>query len=265
MDFCFNRVQKLIVAVRNGERCDVLEMLQMDPFSAVSSDFDGVTALHVACFEGHEDLVKLLLAYGACISAQSVDGSTPLCDACAAGRLEIARLLISRGAAINPQLSSSSPLHEATVRGSFDCCQLLIDHGANLEVSDLHYGTPLLAACHQNRFEIAKLLLNFGANVNARKIHTTPLHLACENENSQMIVLLLNFGANPKARNNHNRKPVDFLCENHECRSLLQFFEENPRSLTELSRFVIRKRCLFRNVMKLPLPENLKVFLKYGN
>lgn len=102
-----------------------------------------------------------------------------------------------------------------------------------------------------------------GANVNARKIHTTPLHLACENQNSQMIELLLNFGADSRARNNHDRKPVDLLREDHECRPMLLFFEENPRSLIELSRLVIRKRCLFRNVINLPLPEVLKACLKY--
>lgn len=72
MDFYLNQVQKLIIAVRNGERCDVMEILRMDPFSAVSSDFDGVTALHVACFQGDEDMVLLLLEHGAFVNFSTI-------------------------------------------------------------------------------------------------------------------------------------------------------------------------------------------------
>ena len=42
------------------------------------TDLDGRTALHIAAEEGHADIAKLLLSYGAPVNAADRWGSTPL-------------------------------------------------------------------------------------------------------------------------------------------------------------------------------------------
>ena len=45
------------------------------------SDYDGRTPLHIACCEGHVDVVKYLLDLGAPVHVRDRYGDTPLNDA----------------------------------------------------------------------------------------------------------------------------------------------------------------------------------------
>lgn len=50
---------------------------------------------------GHEEMVLLLLEFGALIDGASENGMTSLCCAAAAGHMHIVSLLIKRGAKVN--------------------------------------------------------------------------------------------------------------------------------------------------------------------
>ena len=62
--------------------------------------------LLVACAQGHEAVVRLLLERGAAVNLASVGGATPLLMACAQGHAAIARLLLERGAAVEQAMDN---------------------------------------------------------------------------------------------------------------------------------------------------------------
>ena len=56
------------------------------------------TPLMEAASAGHTDIVRLLIAHGADVNAQSSSGNTPLMYACAGGHEEVVRVLLEAGA-----------------------------------------------------------------------------------------------------------------------------------------------------------------------
>ena len=95
------------------------------------SDYDGRTALHIACCEGHVDAVRYLLDLGAPVHVRDRYGDTPLDDAVTFRRPTIISMLRQTGAhltmppaklvvavnklAIAHPLQVTSTLHDRTV------------------------------------------------------------------------------------------------------------------------------------------------------
>ncbi|CAL1595015.1 unnamed protein product [Knipowitschia caucasica] len=227
---------------------------------------DSITPLHEACIQAQTQCVKLLLAAGAHVDARNIDGSTPLCDACAAGSLECVKVLLEYGATVNPPLFTFSPLHEACMGGNSECVQLMINQGALLEAHDCHYGTPLHVACARQHHDCVKVLLNAGANVNAAKIHETALHHAAKVKNTSLIELLVEFGGNVYARDNLDKKPIDYTSVGSPSYCCLEFYENTPLSLQQLSRVTLRTALGTKAldiVSTLDLPNRIIQFLCY--
>jgi hypothetical protein len=119
-------------------------------------------ALHVACRNGHKDVIRLLQQNGANVNEDC--GNTPLQLAAASGDLELVKLLVAAGADVNfpPNNQGSSPLqiacaplydlatiHGATPRNSsgyVDIIDFLLREGADPNHQGGPYGDPLQAA-----------------------------------------------------------------------------------------------------------------------
>lgn len=227
---------------------------------------DSITPLHEACIQGQTQCVRLLLDAGAQVDARNIDGSTPLCDACAAGSLECVKLLLEYGATVNPPLFTFSPLHEACMGGNSDCVQLMIDQGAYMEAHDCHYGTSLHVACARQHYDCAKVLLIAGANVNAAKLHETALHHAAKTKSVSLIDLLVEFGGNVYARDNLNKKPIHYTSQGSPSYLCLEYYENTPLSLQQISRVAVRGALGARArevVSKLDLPNRIISFLSH--
>ncbi|KAL0994681.1 hypothetical protein UPYG_G00125760 [Umbra pygmaea] len=140
------------------------------------------SALTLACYKGHLDMVRFLLEAGADQEHKTDEMHTALMEACMDGHVEVARLLLDSGAQVNmPADSFESPLTLAACGGHVDLAALLIERGANLEeVNDEGY-TPLMEAAREGHEEMVALLLAQGANINAQTEETqeTALTLAC--------------------------------------------------------------------------------------
>ncbi|CAI5462190.1 unnamed protein product [Closterium sp. Yama58-4] len=63
-----------------------------------SPERSGWTALHLAAFYEHPEVVQVLLAAGADTEARNNTGNTPLQFACLKGNLDVARMLLDAGA-----------------------------------------------------------------------------------------------------------------------------------------------------------------------
>ncbi|XP_062555858.1 ankyrin repeat and KH domain-containing protein mask-like isoform X3 [Armigeres subalbatus] len=140
------------------------------------------SALTLACYKGHLDMVRYLLEAGADQEHKTDEMHTALMEASMDGHVEVARLLLDSGAQVNmPKDSFESPLTLAACGGHVDLAMLLIERGANIEeVNDEGY-TPLMEAAREGHEEMVALLLQQGANINAQTEETqeTALTLAC--------------------------------------------------------------------------------------
>ncbi|XP_069055397.1 ankyrin repeat and KH domain-containing protein 1 isoform X3 [Pleurodeles waltl] len=156
------------------------------------------SALTLACYKGHLDMVRFLLEAGADQEHKTDEMHTALMEACMDGHVEVARLLLDSGAQVNmPADSFESPLTLAACGGHVELAALLIERGANLEeVNDEGY-TPLMEAAREGHEEMVALLLAQGANINAQTEETqeTALTLACCGGFSEVADFLIKTGA----------------------------------------------------------------------
>lgn len=146
------------------ERVRTLLDKQPDLITAYSSD--GWTALHLAAFFKHPQLVALLIERGADIAARSHNqmANLPLNAAVASGSYEAASLLVEHGADVNSRGSSDSvPLHSAAANGDLRLIELLLSRGADVNAKMDSGVTPLALALEREHEDAAALLRSKGA------------------------------------------------------------------------------------------------------
>jgi len=161
-----------------------------------SSEFKE-SALTLAAYKGHVDMVQFLLERGADQEHKTDEMHTALMEASMDGHVEVAKLLLEHGAQVNmPADSFESPLTLAACGSHVDLAHLLIKHGANLEeVNDEGY-TPLMEAAREGYLPMVALLLEHGCNINAQTEETqeTALTLACCGGFKEVVSFLLEAG-----------------------------------------------------------------------
>ncbi|KAL8677445.1 MAG: hypothetical protein Q9186_006131 [Xanthomendoza sp. 1 TL-2023] len=120
------------------------------------------TALHLAV-ESRSNrvaLVRLLLASGANVHAQSDGGWMPLHNAAEKGHQDVASLLLDQEADVNAMTSSGmTPLHWCARNGHVEMVNLLLrDPKIRIHRKDSFEETPMLGAAQNGHIEIARLL-----------------------------------------------------------------------------------------------------------
>ena len=77
--------------------------------------------------EGNEDMVGLLIEFGADVNCRNADGITPLMFACQRGQSEVARALVQQGATVNAvDNGDKSALVYASEFGRLEIVELLV-------------------------------------------------------------------------------------------------------------------------------------------
>ncbi|VDN97700.1 unnamed protein product [Rodentolepis nana] len=169
-----------------------------------SSEFKE-SALTLASYKGHADMVKFLLDAGASHEHRTDEMHTALMEAAMEGHVEVARLLLDHGANVNiPQDSFESPLTLAACGGHTELVTLLIGYEADIEeVNDEGY-TPLMEAAREGHEDTVAALLAAGADVNAKTDETqeTALTLAACGGFIEICQMLLNAGADMEVGGN---------------------------------------------------------------
>ena len=114
------------------------ELLDADPGLVGSLSDDGFTPLHLACFAGGSDTVRLLVQRGAPLerlAEASFARVRPLGTAVFAGNVPAAQILLEAGADPNGVDSGEHrPLQTAEANGNEELARLLREHGATLPV-----------------------------------------------------------------------------------------------------------------------------------
>ncbi|KAH9496178.1 hypothetical protein Btru_012210 [Bulinus truncatus] len=125
---------------------------------------DGRTALHVACRQGHINVVHYLLNHGVSVHIKDYKKETPLIDAVEGCHLEIIRLLVQTGATM-PLTSTAVAVRMCSAASDNDVklVQAWVTAGANPDWHDYDDRTPLHVAVTLNKIDVAIFLLKCGA------------------------------------------------------------------------------------------------------
>jgi ankyrin repeat protein len=126
----------------------------------------GRTLLHQAAWDGHKEIVELLITNSANVDALDRYRETPLHAAADEGHKEIAELLITNGADVdgkyNTNYNTKTPLHYAAGEGHKEIIELLIANGADVDVKTPSQNTALDLAVIFKHTETADLLRKHG-------------------------------------------------------------------------------------------------------
>lgn len=130
------------------------------------SPLGGEPALVLAIREGAREVVRELLRHpGTDLERQALNGNTALMMAAFKRDEEAVRALLARGARVNQP--GWSALHYAAASGDDKIAQLLIEHGAEIDaLSPRASGayTPLMLAAREGQDATARLLVARGAS-----------------------------------------------------------------------------------------------------
>ncbi|CAN0160318.1 unnamed protein product [Lampetra planeri] len=212
---------------------------------------DGLTALHQCCIDDFEEVLKLLLAYGASVNAVDSELWTPLHAAATCGHLHLARQLVEHGAdllAVNADgnmpydicedevtldyietAMASKGITQETINSKRCATELSMIHdiqavsrsGENLDGRDEHGATLLHIAAAHGYLRAAELLLELGVSVECKdRDGWEPLHAAACWGQLEMAEVLVSHGASFDAKTYQDETPVD-LCEDDDMRQRL--------------------------------------------
>jgi ankyrin repeat protein len=180
-----------ILGNENGNGKGPIEINYMN-----EEDGDRWTALHVASWNGHADIVELLLDKGADITVRHIGALTALHRAAWNGRLEVIRVLVEKGADVSIRDNTGrTALHWATENGHRSAAELLVEKGS--EVIQLSYNefTALRKAAEKG-YEAVECIPHGEMRTDRLNVSSkwAPLHWAAENGHKKLVQLLIEKG-----------------------------------------------------------------------
>ena len=146
------------------------------------------TALYQATFNGHHNLVKLLIEEKADVNIWDNPTKAPLVATCRRRETDMktAKLFLDNGADINA--SEGFVVKMASMFGSKEMVTFLVKNGASLKAAESGLNALHVAAMSA-KVDVADTLIAFGVDVNSHDfLMRTPLHYACSAEFDNVIV-----------------------------------------------------------------------------
>jgi ankyrin repeat protein len=117
-----------------------------------------------ASFEGHREMVQLLLDKGVSVNLLHPYFGSALQAASAGGHKDIVNVLLVKGAKVDAQGGKwRNALGAAAFHGKVSVARLLLEHGASINVHGGEHSIALAFSLVAGHFDIASLLLEKGA------------------------------------------------------------------------------------------------------
>lgn len=176
-----------------------IDMLKGHGANLSSVNHDHRTALHIACCEGNEKMVKHLLAYGVSVHIRDRHDRTALMEAIDIDNHDIIKTLIKCGAHMT---GSARQLGEHLCQvASRGLVKRLLSYrlaGSNLSQGDLSGRTALHLACLHGHKEAVEYLLKNSVNTCAiDHLNFSPYDYAARGGHADIVDLLTKHGAKP--------------------------------------------------------------------
>lgn len=220
----------LISAAGKGDMERVEQLLEGGADVNFQEEEAGWSPLHNAVQMNNEDMVHLLLRYGANPCLRKRNGATPFIVAGIVGNVRLLKLFLSKGADINEQdLHGFTAFMEAAEYGKVEALRFLYKKGAKVnwgrktmeDQERLKKGgaTALMDAAKKGRVDALRILLEeMGADVEARdNMGRNALIRALVNPDNSNVVaitrLLLQHGADVNVRGEKGKTPLILAVE----------------------------------------------------
>jgi ankyrin repeat protein len=188
----------LYYAARLGLRDLAEHLIAEHPEHVNAKGGDEETPMRAASYEGHVDILSLLLEHGVHVDGRGYFGSTPLHRASSNAKIGAGQCLLDHGADINARDRDDwTPLRSAVIEGHVEFARMLLKRGARIDIPDKNGSTPLHRAAFRGNLQLVRLLLEHGADVNARdKLGRTAAQSTFDSTRRQEIKELLSeYGA----------------------------------------------------------------------
>jgi ankyrin repeat protein len=128
----------LLEAAKSGNVNTTKRWVHCTNDSCTSDDVNRDTPLTHAAWDGHVEVVRVLLEGGADIQRVNLHNESALHYAARNGHLEVCRLLLDRGAKVNIEgWRNETALHWAAGRGHLSVVKLLVERGADARLRDV--------------------------------------------------------------------------------------------------------------------------------
>ncbi|KAL8307084.1 hypothetical protein RB593_005802 [Gaeumannomyces tritici] len=188
-------------AAVNGHEAVVKQLLATGSVDVDSKDNNGQTPLSLAAGRGHEAVVKQLLATGSVdVDSKDNDGQTPLSLAAESGHEAVVKQLLATGSVDvdSKDNNGQTPLSLAARRGHEAVVkQLLATGSVDVDSKDNYGQTPLSLAARRGHEAVVKQLLATGSvDVDSKDNDgQTPLSLAARRGHEAVVKQLLATGS----------------------------------------------------------------------
>jgi len=213
----------------------------------------GWTALGRASQNGHLDVARTLIEYGASLDVRMdvgrgilPGGGTALNWAAAEGHLEVVKLLVSRGAQINIKAekpaffgTGGTPMTMAAGKGKLDVVRFLFDSGVGQDSAEGIAGwDAFLCACEKGQLEVVKYFVQIKGFDAGRQTceGMAPLHMATKGDQLDVVKFLVDSGAVSNVKDKNGHTPLHLVALNGSTQTavLLRQHGANPRARNDV-------------------------------
>ncbi|XP_046821890.1 ankyrin repeat domain-containing protein 16-like [Vespa crabro] len=154
------------IICRSGDVNALRLFLEFSPESIGLRSNNGRSSLHIAAFNGHEELIDLLLTVDpGLVNARDSSGATPLHEAIKGGNLNVVKRMIQLGADFRAtDKVGQTILHVASLMGNVEMMEyILMNNLINIHEKAFFDVTPLIAARRTEQINAIDLLIKYGA------------------------------------------------------------------------------------------------------
>ncbi|KAL2735329.1 ankyrin repeat domain-containing protein 16-like isoform X2 [Vespula squamosa] len=154
------------IICRSGDVNALRLFLDFAPESIGLRSNNGRSSLHIAAFNGHEEIIDLLLTVDpGLVNARDSSGATPLHEAIKGGNLNVVKRMIQFGADFRAtDKVGQTILHVASLIGSVEMMEyILMNNLINVHEKAFFDVTPLIAARRSKRTDAIDVLIKYGA------------------------------------------------------------------------------------------------------